>query len=230
MVVDFYAGGTLADAINTHRERWLAMAEGKRMKYAIDLMNAVAALHNNGVTHNDLTTSNIMFTDKSDTAELRIIDFGEARLRHKLVDGSRKSWRLKTRQKDIPELAYILFLMLCPCRGTPDREYIEVKEIWDHWDTWDRAKSFVDRFGEDVANATDKKDAVQIALRNLKIPEPFIGMITEMNPFKVPCPRGERDASVSLARERPDINQCVDENAFLQYNFTKLFEISKSEN
>lgn len=47
------------------------------------LMSAVNFMHFQGVVHRDLKPENIMFSDDSENAELKVVDFGFARLKPK---------------------------------------------------------------------------------------------------------------------------------------------------
>ncbi|CAI9577423.1 unnamed protein product [Staurois parvus] len=45
------------------------------------LVSAVSHMHDVGVVHRDLKPENFLFTDESDSSEIKIIDFGFARLK-----------------------------------------------------------------------------------------------------------------------------------------------------
>ncbi len=77
IIMELLTGGELFDRIRqrvqfTEREAALIMKS---------LISAVQYVHSQGVVHRDLKPENIIFTDSTDTAKVKIVDFGFARLK-----------------------------------------------------------------------------------------------------------------------------------------------------
>eukprot|EP00095_Tigriopus_kingsejongensis_P004202 maker-scaffold208_size258758-snap-gene-1.27 protein:Tk04202 transcript:maker-scaffold208_size258758-snap-gene-1.27-mRNA-1 annotation:"ribosomal protein s6 kinase alpha-" len=79
IVMEHLKGGELLERIR-HKKRF---DEAQVAKIMTKLMSAVNFMHFQGVVHRDLKPENILFTDDSDGAELKVVDFGFARLKPK---------------------------------------------------------------------------------------------------------------------------------------------------
>jgi ribosomal protein S6 kinase alpha-5 len=77
IIMELLTGGELFDRIRqrvqfTEREASLIMKS---------LISAVQYMHSQGVVHRDLKPENVVFTDASESAKVKIVDFGFARLK-----------------------------------------------------------------------------------------------------------------------------------------------------
>uniref|UniRef100_W5N9G8 Ribosomal protein S6 kinase n=1 Tax=Lepisosteus oculatus TaxID=7918 RepID=W5N9G8_LEPOC len=77
MVLELLKGGELLERIR--RKRLFSETEASRIMRK--LVSAVSHMHDVGVVHRDLKPENLLFTDESDGSEIKIIDFGFARLK-----------------------------------------------------------------------------------------------------------------------------------------------------
>lgn len=75
MVMDYVAGGTLSDYLQTHSQLSLQAA----LPLVVQLADALAYAHQQGLIHRDIKPGNIMFTDNTYT-QVVLTDFGLARL------------------------------------------------------------------------------------------------------------------------------------------------------
>ncbi|XP_050311724.1 ribosomal protein S6 kinase alpha-5-like isoform X2 [Anthonomus grandis grandis] len=77
LVMEYLRGGELFDRIR-HKEKFTESEASALLK---KLVSAVNFMHERGVVHRDLKPENLVFTSEDEDAELKIIDFGFARLR-----------------------------------------------------------------------------------------------------------------------------------------------------
>ncbi|XP_067007640.1 ribosomal protein S6 kinase alpha-5 [Anabrus simplex] len=77
MVLELLRGGELLERIRK-KDRFTESEASQIMR---KLVSAVNFMHSRGVVHRDLKPENLLFTDDSDTAEIKIVDFGFARLK-----------------------------------------------------------------------------------------------------------------------------------------------------
>ncbi|KAI6207738.1 Ribosomal protein S6 kinase [Aphelenchoides besseyi] len=76
IVEELLTGGELLDRIRTMS----AFTESTAAKLMNQLVSAVAHIHSRGVVHRDLKPENILFQSNDPNAELKLVDFGFARL------------------------------------------------------------------------------------------------------------------------------------------------------
>ncbi|XP_041132635.1 LOW QUALITY PROTEIN: ribosomal protein S6 kinase alpha-5-like [Polyodon spathula] len=77
MVLELLKGGELLERIR--KKKHFSETEASRIMRR--LVSAVSHMHDVGVVHRDLKPENLLFTDESDSSEIKIIDFGFARLK-----------------------------------------------------------------------------------------------------------------------------------------------------
>lgn len=77
LVMEYLKGGELFDRIRKKSK----FTEGEASIIMRKLVSAVSFMHSRGVVHRDLKPENLVFTTDEDEAEIKIIDFGFARLK-----------------------------------------------------------------------------------------------------------------------------------------------------
>ncbi|XP_074028168.1 ribosomal protein S6 kinase alpha-5 isoform X2 [Leptinotarsa decemlineata] len=77
LVLEYLKGGELFDRIRMKSR----FTESEASSILRKLVSAVSFMHSRGVVHRDLKPENLVFTSKDDNAEIKIIDFGFARLK-----------------------------------------------------------------------------------------------------------------------------------------------------
>lgn len=77
LVMELLKGGELFERIKKKK----SFSEAEASHIMRKLVSAVSHMHDVGVVHRDLKPENFLFTDESDNSELKIIDFGFARLK-----------------------------------------------------------------------------------------------------------------------------------------------------
>ncbi|KAI4472089.1 ribosomal protein s6 kinase [Holotrichia oblita] len=77
LVLELLKGGELLDRIRKKSKFTESEASGLLRK----LVSAVSFMHSRGVVHRDLKPENLLFTCNKDNAEIKIVDFGFARLK-----------------------------------------------------------------------------------------------------------------------------------------------------
>uniref|UniRef100_A0A8C2ZR67 Ribosomal protein S6 kinase n=1 Tax=Cyclopterus lumpus TaxID=8103 RepID=A0A8C2ZR67_CYCLU len=77
MILELLGGGELLERIR--RKQHFSETEASRIMRR--LVSAVSHMHDVGVVHRDLKPENLLFTDESENSEIKIIDFGFARLK-----------------------------------------------------------------------------------------------------------------------------------------------------
>ncbi|CAH1791260.1 unnamed protein product [Owenia fusiformis] len=79
LVLDLLKGGELLDRIRKKRQ-FTETEAGQIMR---KLVSAVDHIHSHGVVHRDLKPENLLFVDDKDDSDIKIVDFGFARLKPK---------------------------------------------------------------------------------------------------------------------------------------------------
>ncbi|KAG8561879.1 hypothetical protein GDO81_015511 [Engystomops pustulosus] len=77
LVMELLKGGELFERIKKKK----SFSESEASYIMRKLVSAVSHMHDVGVVHRDLKPENFLFTDESDNSEIKIIDFGFARLK-----------------------------------------------------------------------------------------------------------------------------------------------------
>uniref|UniRef100_A0A8C4VPW0 Ribosomal protein S6 kinase alpha-5 n=1 Tax=Gopherus evgoodei TaxID=1825980 RepID=A0A8C4VPW0_9SAUR len=77
LVMELLKGGELLERIQKKKH----FSETEASYIMRKLVSAVSHMHDVGVVHRDLKPENLLFTDESDNSEIKIIDFGFARLK-----------------------------------------------------------------------------------------------------------------------------------------------------
>uniref|UniRef100_A0A8C5QZT7 Ribosomal protein S6 kinase n=1 Tax=Leptobrachium leishanense TaxID=445787 RepID=A0A8C5QZT7_9ANUR len=77
LVMELLKGGELFERIKKKK----VFSESEASHIMRRLVSAVSHMHDVGVVHRDLKAENFLFTDESDNSEIKIIDFGFARLK-----------------------------------------------------------------------------------------------------------------------------------------------------
>ncbi|XP_044293108.1 ribosomal protein S6 kinase alpha-5 isoform X4 [Varanus komodoensis] len=77
LVMELLKGGELLERIQQKKH----FSETEASYIMRRLVSAVSHMHDVGVVHRDLKPENLLFTDESDNSEIKIIDFGFARLK-----------------------------------------------------------------------------------------------------------------------------------------------------
>lgn len=76
VVMEYLRGGELLDRIKKKKN----FSEIEASKLMRKLVSVVNFMHTNGVVHRDLKPENLLFTNDSETAELKLVDFGFAKI------------------------------------------------------------------------------------------------------------------------------------------------------
>ena len=71
--MEFCDGGDLFTRLEKSKFK---IPEKKAVTYIHQILLALCYLHEYGITHRDLKPENILMSDKSDEAQLKLIDFG----------------------------------------------------------------------------------------------------------------------------------------------------------
>ncbi|KAE8744340.1 hypothetical protein FOCC_FOCC009063 [Frankliniella occidentalis] len=77
LVLELLRGGELLERIR----RQARFTENQASRIMRSLVAAVSEMHSRGVVHRDLKPENLLFTDTSDNSDIKIVDFGFARLK-----------------------------------------------------------------------------------------------------------------------------------------------------
>nr|XP_014341981.1 PREDICTED: ribosomal protein S6 kinase alpha-5 [Latimeria chalumnae] len=77
LVMELLKGGELLERIRKKKH----FSETEASRIMRKLVSAVSHMHDVGVVHRDLKPENLLFTDESENSEMKIIDFGFARLK-----------------------------------------------------------------------------------------------------------------------------------------------------
>ena len=72
IVMEYCSGGELFDRIVAHSK----FNENYASKLMSQMLSAVKHLHDKGIVHRDLKPENYLMMDKSETSEVKLIDFG----------------------------------------------------------------------------------------------------------------------------------------------------------
>lgn len=75
--MEFCSGGDLFSYIE---KRGFKLSEARTCELIHKLAMAVCYLHSYGITHRDLKPENILMTDDSDSADIRLLDFGLSKM------------------------------------------------------------------------------------------------------------------------------------------------------
>ena len=75
--MEYCAGGDLFTYIE---QRGFKLPEKRAAEIIHKISMAVCYLHSYGIAHRDLKPENILMTDNSDTADLRLLDFGLSKI------------------------------------------------------------------------------------------------------------------------------------------------------
>lgn len=78
-VLELLRGGELFDAVRSSFDQGQQMPEAQVRRLFSQIMRGVKTLHQNHIAHLDLSLENILLTDTSLSATVKIIDFGTAR-------------------------------------------------------------------------------------------------------------------------------------------------------
>lgn len=76
IIMELVRGGELLDRIRLKR----IFSEMEAVRIMRQLISALSFLHTRCIVHRDLKPENILFTDESDTADVKLVDFGFARV------------------------------------------------------------------------------------------------------------------------------------------------------
>lgn len=123
LVLELLKGGELLDRIRKKSKFTESEASGILRK----LVSAVSFMHSRGVVHRDLKPENLLFTSNDDRAEIKVVDFGFARLKQEkepmhtpcftlhyaapeVLNGDAKGY---DENCDLWSLGVILYTMLC---------------------------------------------------------------------------------------------------------------------
>lgn len=123
LVLELLEGGELLDRIRKKSKFTECEASGILRK----LVSAVSFMHSHGVVHRDLKPENLLFTSNNDNAEIKVVDFGFARLKQEkepmhtpcftlhyaapeVLNGDSKGY---DENCDLWSLGVILYTMLC---------------------------------------------------------------------------------------------------------------------
>ncbi|XP_059485343.1 ribosomal protein S6 kinase alpha-5-like isoform X2 [Neocloeon triangulifer] len=77
LVLELLKGGELLERIRKKQK----FTESEASRIMRQLVSAVSFMHSRGVVHRDLKPENLLFTNSSDNADIKIVDFGFARLK-----------------------------------------------------------------------------------------------------------------------------------------------------
>jgi calcium-dependent protein kinase len=74
LVLELCSGGELIDRLHDQEDRKFSEPVAKRLIFT--MLSAIEHCHSNFVIHRDLKLENFLFTNKTDDAQLKLIDFG----------------------------------------------------------------------------------------------------------------------------------------------------------
>lgn len=123
LVLELLKGGELLDRIRRNSK----FSESEASSILRKLVSAVSFMHSHGVVHRDLKPENLLFTSTDDNAEIKVVDFGFARLKQEkepmhtpcftlhyaapeVLNGDSKGY---DENCDLWSLGVILYTMLC---------------------------------------------------------------------------------------------------------------------
>lgn len=123
LVMEYLKGGELFERIRQKKQ----FTEGEASSIMKKLVNAVSFIHSRGVVHRDLKPENLVFTSTNENAEIKIVDFGFARLKEEKEALHTPCYTLKYAAPEVLEgnpdgydencdlwsLGVILYMMLC---------------------------------------------------------------------------------------------------------------------
>lgn len=75
--MEYCKGGDLFDYLS---ERSFQISEERAAKLIFQLSSAINFIHSYGIVHRDLKPENILMTDKSDTSNIKLLDFGLSKI------------------------------------------------------------------------------------------------------------------------------------------------------
>lgn len=78
MITELLSGGEMGDWIVNKQTKELRTEDVSRIAY--EMIDAIDYCHSKGIIHRDLKPENVMFTDLSDSAPLKVIDWGSSSL------------------------------------------------------------------------------------------------------------------------------------------------------
>ena len=76
MGLDLYTGGTLADYIRKKFKKNERLTDWQASRLIKGILEALAYIHEEGITHRDLKPGNILIKDMNDLSTVKLIDFG----------------------------------------------------------------------------------------------------------------------------------------------------------
>jgi serine/threonine protein kinase len=77
LVMEYCSGGDLFSYIE---QRGFRLPEKRACELVNKLAMAISYLHSYGIAHRDLKPENILMTDNTDTADMRLLDFGLSKI------------------------------------------------------------------------------------------------------------------------------------------------------
>ena len=243
IIMEYCSGGDLLSYFEYHEYE---LPESKVCEIIHKLSMAIYYLHSYGIVHRDLKPENILMTDISDTADIRLLDFGLS----KIVGNEEKctepygtlsfvapevlQGKPYDKSVDLWSIGIITFLLLCGYLPFDDkhsereiaRQTIQdpvpyEKKIWDKYSP--EAKAFVDGL---LQKKPEKRYSIKEVLEH-----PWIKKMDKV-------PEKRKDAKNKISNELPkkffssyhlDGNQLTQRNSMLKINENKnIFKKQKS--
>ncbi|XP_044753134.1 ribosomal protein S6 kinase alpha-5-like [Coccinella septempunctata] len=123
LIMEYLKGGELFERIRQRKQ----FTEGEAAMIMKKLVDAVSFIHSRGVVHRDLKPENLVFTSLDEDAEIKIVDFGFARLKEEKESLHTPCYTLQyaapevlqgdsdgyDENCDLWSLGVILYMMLC---------------------------------------------------------------------------------------------------------------------
>ena len=103
LFLELCAGGTLGDFI----ERKQKLNESTAQSFSRQIASGLKYLHSMGIIHRDLKPQNILLSECSVNAIVRIADFGESRIKQKVMDQTMLETYAGTPRYMAPELLMV---------------------------------------------------------------------------------------------------------------------------
>lgn len=127
LILELLRGGELLERIR----RQARFTENQASRIMRSLVAAVSEMHSRGVVHRDLKPENLLFTDTSENSDIKIVDFGFARLKQDKEALHTPCFTLHYAAPEVLKQAFVTSGDDCDNGGQPAGEgYDENCDLW----------------------------------------------------------------------------------------------------